>query len=150
MSAAVHALLTVVSFRCDACQISIALRHSVPSGKCRRFDKLAMGSLLMVKILIPLLSCAVVYAALLRRQGADYMTAYLLVVMMSCVMAIRFFFQVTGEGSWQVIGTSISHYGIMNVQVVLVLLLSALASVYTRSAGSAFEQEGLASESECE
>lgn len=38
--------------------------------------------------------------------------------------------QVTAEGSWQTIGTSVSHFGIMNVETVLALLLTRLAAVY--------------------
>lgn len=104
---------------------------------CRRFDKLVMGALLMAKILLPLLCCSVAFASIVRRCGVPHAAVCLLVLAASSVMAVVFFFQVTGEGSWQTIGTSVSHFGIMNVQVVLVLLLQGLAQVYVgRVAGA--------------
>jgi hypothetical protein len=39
--------------------------------------------------------------------------------------------QVKNTGSWMDIGQSISHFGIMSAQVVFVLLLFALSSVFT-------------------
>lgn len=39
--------------------------------------------------------------------------------------------QVKNTGSWMDIGQSISHFGIMSAQIVFVLLLFALSSVFT-------------------
>jgi GPI ethanolamine phosphate transferase 1 len=88
-----------------------------------------MGALLMVKILIPLLSFAsfCLTAAQIFRLSAQRVLLW--VLLLSNVMALVFFFEVTSEGSWQKIGTSVSHFGIMNVQVLVVLLLAAVASI---------------------
>lgn len=40
--------------------------------------------------------------------------------------------QVKNTGSWMEIGNSISHFGIMSAQVVFVLLLFAITSLYTK------------------
>lgn len=40
--------------------------------------------------------------------------------------------QVRNTGSWMEIGNSISHFGLMSAQVVFVLLLLALTSIYTK------------------
>ena len=103
---------------------------------CRRFDKLHMGALLMLKILLPLLACAVSVLLLVQHLGVALRPLITLVLVLSNIMAIKFFLEVTSEGSWQIIGTSVSHFGIMNVQVVVVLLLLALAHVFTGRGGS--------------
>lgn len=83
----------------------------------------------MAKILIPLLSFSAAFITAARRLRLPMGRVLLLVLVLSNVMALQFFFEVTSEGSWQTIGTSVSHYGIMNVQIVVVLLLFALAGV---------------------
>lgn len=54
----------------------------------------------------------------------------MLILLISDIMALKFFLEVTSEGSWQVIGTSLSHFGVMNVQVIIVMLLSGISSMY--------------------
>ena len=97
---------------------------------CRRFDKLHMGALLMFKMLIPLLAFSAAFLAVVQHLRAPLQPLLALVLLLSNVMAIKFFFEVTSEGSWQVIGTSVSHFGIMNVQVVVVMLLLTVAHVF--------------------
>jgi phosphatidylinositol glycan class N len=89
-----------------------------------------MGVLLMVKILIPLLAFASFGVTVAQILRLPLQRVLLLVLLLSNIMALTFFFEVTSEGSWQKIGTSVSHYGIMNVQVVVVLLLAAAAKVF--------------------
>jgi len=52
-------------------------------------------------------------------------------LVLSDLMAVRFFFQVTTEGSWQDIGHSISRYSLMGTQVVTMLLFMGLADLVT-------------------
>jgi GPI ethanolamine phosphate transferase 1 len=89
-----------------------------------------MGALLMLKVLIPLLLFASAFLATARHLQAPVGRLVVLVLILSNVMAFKFFLEVTSEGSWQVIGTSVSHFGIMNVQVLVVLLLFAIAHVF--------------------
>ena len=89
-----------------------------------------MGALLMLKMLIPLLAFSAVFLAVVHHLHTPLQPLLALVLLLSNVMAVKFFFEVTSEGSWQVIGTSLSHFGIMNVQVVVVVLLLTVAHAF--------------------
>jgi hypothetical protein len=58
-----------------------------------------MGGLLMLKVLIPMITVAVAFLALLKLQGVPAFPVYLVFVVLSDLMAARFFYQVTTEGS---------------------------------------------------
>ena len=115
--------------------LRVTFRATPPVVRCRRFDKLHMGTLLMTKILIPLLSFSAAFLTAARPLRLPMRRVLLLVLVFSNIMALQFFFEVTSEGSWQTIGTSVSHFGIMNVQIVVVLLLFALAGVLVGRVG---------------
>ncbi|GMH32997.1 hypothetical protein BSKO_00831 [Bryopsis sp. KO-2023] len=94
------------------------------------FNPFVMGGILFIKILIPLMLVASVYTAILKRKGVSFFGVHALVVLLCDVMSIRFFFLVKGVGSWQEIGTSLGFYGVMNAQVIVVLVLFGLARVF--------------------
>ena len=96
-----------------------------------RFNPFLMGGLLMLKVLIPMITVAVAFLALLKLQGVPAFPVYLVFVVLSDVMAARFFYQVTTEGSWQDIGMSISRYALMGTQIVLIQVFLGLADLYT-------------------
>ena len=48
---------------------------------------------------------------------------FLMVLLMSDFMALHFFFLVSDQGSWQEIGTSLSHYVIAQANPIFVLML---------------------------
>eukprot|EP01133_Synstelium_polycarpum_P013222 gene13222-15533_t len=54
--------------------------------------------------------------------------SFLLVIALTDIMNINFFFLVKDTGSWLEIGTSISHYAISNAFIILQLLLFAVSS----------------------
>lgn len=93
-----------------------------------------MGILLFSKILMPLLVVSSTFLVVARELKISITTLLVLVLILSNVMAIKMFFEVTSVGSWQVIGTSVSHFGVMNVQVVVVLCLFACARLLVGSA----------------
>jgi phosphatidylinositol glycan class N len=74
-------------------------------------------------------SCA--FSAVTRVLELPRLGCYFIVLLLSDVMTIHFFFLVKNIGSWMDIGQSISHFGIMSAQIVFVLLLFALSSVFT-------------------
>lgn len=96
-----------------------------------QFNPFVMGALLMIKLFIPLLLVACAFSAVLRLLRRPRFGIYLIVLLLSDVMSIHFFFMVSGVGSWMEIGNSLSRFGILNSQVLVVLLLFALSHIYT-------------------
>jgi len=96
-----------------------------------RFNPFLMGALLMLKVLIPMITVAVAFLAALKSQRVPAFESYLLFLIMSDAMAVRFFFQITTVGSWLDIGSSVSRYALMGTQVVTILPFLALADVFT-------------------
>lgn len=55
-----------------------------------------------------------------------------LVVLVFCdIMGLHFLFAVTNQGSWLDIGTSISHYVIMQVIILFLAILYSVVKMYT-------------------
>ena len=54
---------------------------------------------------------------------------FLMVLLMSDFMALHFFFLVSDQGSWQEIGTSLSHYVIAQANPIFVLMLKKVCVV---------------------
>jgi len=96
-----------------------------------RFNPFLMGGLLVLKVLIPMITVAAAFLAMLKLQRVPAFDSYLMFLILSDVMAVRFFFQVTTVGSWLDIGSSVSRYALMTTQVVTILPFLALADVYT-------------------
>lgn len=84
----------------------------------------------MLKIILPLLACSCAFSATGTWLRLNHRRTNMLVLVISDIMALKFFLDVTSEGSWQVIGTSLSHFGVMNVQVIIVMLLSSISNMY--------------------
>ena len=86
----------------------------------------------MLKVLIPMITVAVAFLAALKSQRVPAFESYLLFLIMSDAMAVRFFFQITTAGSWLDIGSSALCTPLvsMGTQVVTILPL-ALADVFT-------------------
>ncbi|XP_048695651.1 GPI ethanolamine phosphate transferase 1 isoform X3 [Caretta caretta] len=95
------------------------------------FNPFIMGSLLVWKIVIPfvLVSCA--FEAVQVTTQLSSKSLFLLVLVISDIMALHFFFLVKDYGSWLDIGTSISHYVLVMVFTIFIMLLSGLAQLLT-------------------
>ncbi|KAG6924670.1 phosphatidylinositol glycan anchor biosynthesis class N, partial [Chelydra serpentina] len=95
------------------------------------FNPFIMGSLLVWKIAIPfvLVSCA--FEAVQVTTQLSSKSLFLIVLVISDIMALHFFFLVKDYGSWLDIGTSISHYVLVMVFTIFIMLLSGLAQLLT-------------------
>ncbi|CAH0519393.1 unnamed protein product [Peronospora belbahrii] len=108
------------------------------------FAPFTMGALLVGKILIPFMIVACTFHLILllpsnspsssrdevetlRLPAVRY---FLVVVAMSDVLALHFLFLVKNEGSWKEIGNSISMFGIVNAQIVLIPVIFLLARAF--------------------
>lgn len=97
------------------------------------FNPFVMGGLLLWKIGIPfILVCATLSAVQLALR-IPLRQLFLVILLISDVMALHFFFMVQDYGSWMQIGMSIGHYVIMITMTVSILLVFSLAQVLTGS-----------------
>ncbi|XP_004422654.1 PREDICTED: GPI ethanolamine phosphate transferase 1 isoform X1 [Ceratotherium simum simum] len=95
------------------------------------FSPFMMGALMMWKILIPfvLVMCAFEAVQLTTRLSSK--SLFLMVLVISDIMALHFFFLVRDYGSWLDIGTSISHYVIVMSMTMVLVFLNGLAQLLT-------------------
>ncbi|XP_042044151.1 GPI ethanolamine phosphate transferase 1-like [Salvia splendens] len=91
-----------------------------------------MAALLIFKLLIPFMLVVCTFTAITKMVKVPLLGCYFLVIICSDIMTVHFFFLVRNTGSWMEIGNSISHFGIMSAQVVFVLLLFAVTTLYTK------------------
>lgn len=93
------------------------------------FDPFSQGALLMFKILVPFAVISANLGILNRRLGLKSSALFMIVMAISDVMTIRFFFMVRDEGSWLDIGTTISHFVIGSLLSVFVASLEPISEV---------------------
>ena len=74
------------------------------------FDPFSQGALLMLKIIIPFALLSANLAVLNRKLGVAPSALFMVVISVSDLMTLNFFWMVRDEGSWLDIGTSISHF----------------------------------------
>ncbi|XP_025890346.1 GPI ethanolamine phosphate transferase 1 isoform X1 [Nothoprocta perdicaria] len=95
------------------------------------FSPFMMGGLLVLKVVIPfvLVSCA--FEAVQVTTQLSSKSLFLIVLVISDVMALHFFFLVKDYGSWLDIGTSISHYVLVMSLTIFMMLMNGLAQLLT-------------------
>ncbi|KAI9662803.1 MAG: Glycosyl phosphatidyl inositol anchor synthesis [Bathelium mastoideum] len=84
------------------------------------FDPFSQGALLLFKIMIPFACISANLGILNRRLGVAPSALFMVVMAISDVMTLNFFYMVRDEGSWLDIGTSISHFVIASLLCVFV------------------------------
>ncbi|XP_006892789.1 PREDICTED: GPI ethanolamine phosphate transferase 1-like [Elephantulus edwardii] len=95
------------------------------------FSPFMMGALMMWKILIPFVLVMCAFEAVQLTTQLPSRSLFLLVLVISDIMALHFFFLVKDYGSWLDIGTSISHYVIVMCITVFLVFLNGLAQLLT-------------------
>ncbi|XP_044538163.1 GPI ethanolamine phosphate transferase 1 [Gracilinanus agilis] len=95
------------------------------------FSPFMMGSLMMWKILIPFVLVMCAFEAIQVTTQLSSKSLFLIVLVISDIMALHFFFLVRDYGSWLDIGTSISHYVIVMCMTIFLVFLSGLAQLLT-------------------
>jgi phosphatidylinositol glycan class N len=93
------------------------------------FDPFAQGALLLFKILVPFAIISANLGILNRQLGVAPSALFMLVMAVSDVMTLNFFWMVKDEGSWLDIGTTISHFVIGSLLSVFVAGLEFLSEV---------------------
>ncbi|KAI4700846.1 Glycosyl phosphatidyl inositol anchor synthesis [Alternaria sp. BMP 2799] len=84
------------------------------------FDPFSQGALLMLKLMVPFAALSANFGLLNRRLGVAPSALFMVVMAVSDVMTLSFFYMVKDEGSWLEIGTTISHFVIASLLGVFV------------------------------
>jgi len=95
------------------------------------FDPFSQGALLLLKLMIPFAVISANLGILNRRLGVAPSSLFMVVMAISDVMTLNFFWVVKDEGSWLDIGTSISHFVIASLFCVFVALLELVSEVFS-------------------
>lgn len=84
----------------------------------------------MFKLIIPFAVISANLGILNRRLGVAPSSLFMLVMAISDVLTMNFFWLVRDEGSWLDIGTSISHFFIANLLCIFVAGLEFVSEVF--------------------
>ena len=85
------------------------------------FNPWIQGTILVVKTLVPLLMVTVIFRSMQSLTSLPMRGVFLLILILTDVMAMHFFFLVKDEGSWLDIGQSLSHF-VINLGFVIFLV----------------------------
>ncbi|KKK23926.1 GPI-anchor biosynthetic protein [Aspergillus ochraceoroseus] len=94
------------------------------------FNPFSQGALLVFKILIPFAIISANLGILNRRLEVAPSALFMVVMSISDVMTLNFFYMVRDEGSWLDIGTTISHFCIASGLCTFVAGLEFLSEVF--------------------
>lgn len=95
------------------------------------FSPFVMGSLILWKMVIPFIFVSCVFNTIISLTDRALKTHLLLMLLMSDIMGLNFFFLVQDSGSWLEIGVSISHYVIMMCMIIGIVVLVGVARLLT-------------------
>ncbi|XP_068160390.1 GPI ethanolamine phosphate transferase 1 isoform X2 [Antennarius striatus] len=90
-----------------------------------------MGALLMWKVFIPFIIVMCTFETIQVATQLSSRSLFLIVMVISDIMALHFFFMVQDYGSWLDIGTSISHYVIVMSMTIFLMVLSIITHIFT-------------------
>lgn len=93
------------------------------------FDPFAQGALLIVQILIPFAIISANLGILNRRLEVAPSALFMVVMAISDIMTLNFFYMVRDEGSWLDIGMTISHFCIASALCTFVAGLEFLSEL---------------------
>ncbi|XP_041669606.1 GPI ethanolamine phosphate transferase 1 [Cheilinus undulatus] len=95
------------------------------------FNPFIMGGLMMWKVIIPFIIVMCTFETIQVATQLSSRSLFLIVLVISDIMALHFFFLVQDYGSWLDIGTSISHYVIVMSMTIFLMVLSVLTHAFT-------------------
>ncbi|KAK6509928.1 Glycosyl phosphatidyl inositol anchor synthesis, variant 2 [Arthrobotrys musiformis] len=94
------------------------------------FNPFSMGALLIFKISIPFAIISANLGVLTRIIQAPPSALFMIVMSITDVLTLNFFYMVKDEGSWLDIGTTISHFVIASLCCVFVAALEPLSGLF--------------------
>lgn len=94
------------------------------------FDPFSQGALLMLKIMVPFALLSANLGILNRLLGVSPSALFMLVMAISDVLTLYFFWVVRDEGSWLEIGSTISHFAIASLLCAFVAGLEGVSQMF--------------------
>lgn len=94
------------------------------------FDPFTQSALLILKLMVPFAVISANLGILNRRLGVAPSAIFMVVMAISDVLTLNFFWLVRDEGSWLDIGTSISHFAIASLLCAFVAALEIVSEVF--------------------
>lgn len=94
------------------------------------FNPFAQGALLMLKLMIPFAIISANLGILNRLLEVAPSALFMIVMTISDVMTLNFFYMVRDEGSWLDIGTTISHFIIASLLCIFVAGLEFVSEIF--------------------
>ncbi len=95
------------------------------------FSPFLMAALILFKLAIPILLLSCCYRAIHQSLRVDTKKIFVLTLIICDIMCLNFLFLVKNKGSWLDIGVSLSHFIIMEVTVLVLILFYGLAQSIT-------------------
>jgi GPI ethanolamine phosphate transferase 1 len=92
------------------------------------FDPFSQGALLILKLMIPFALISANLGVLNMKLGVAPSALFMLVMAISDVLTLYFFWVVKDEGSWLEIGSTISHFAIASLMCVFVAALEGVSA----------------------
>lgn len=96
------------------------------------FDPFSQGALLILKLMIPFALVSANLGILNKRIGVAPSALFMVVMAISDILTLYFFWVVKDEGSWLEIGSTISHFAIASLLSVFVAALEAVSAWFIR------------------
>jgi phosphatidylinositol glycan class N len=91
------------------------------------FDPFSQGALLILKLMIPFALISANLGILNKRLGVAPSALFMVVMAISDLLTLHFFWVVRDEGSWLEIGSTISHFVIASLLFLFVALLEGVS-----------------------
>lgn len=95
------------------------------------FSPFLMASLIIMKLLIPILVAVCCLKSLQIITKVKAQTLFLLIFVVCDLMCLHFFYLIKNKGSWLEIGSSISHFVIMECTTIVLIILYGCATLMT-------------------
>lgn len=94
------------------------------------FDPFSQGAMLILKLMIPFALVSTNLGILNKRLGVAPSALFMVVMAVSDVLTLYFFWVVKDEGSWLEIGSTISHFVIASGMCIFVAALEGVSAMF--------------------
>lgn len=97
------------------------------------FSPFKMMSIIIVKIIIPFVFVCCIFRAINTVAKENMLSMFCIILVFSDLMVLQCLYLITNKGSWLDIGTSLSHFLIMEGFVTIILFLYGISQILTTS-----------------